>query len=155
MIEIPKGLGPSNPSNTSTVDPVTGEMHVLVRHLPEPGAPQSIYFHYIGRRDGTWEQQQTNFAGNGTSLAVVGDRLYAFVGREKGQIYFAERADNFRTWERLDIRVDGRGTFDPEGGYITWDLSLIQDGRASMLWHKEPKAPGLSSPVQVFDIAFE
>lgn len=155
VIEIPKGLGPSNPSNTSTVDPITGEMHVLVRHLPEPGARQSKYFHYIGRRDGTWEQQPTNFEGNGTSLAVVGDRLYAFVGRERGQIHFAERGDNFSKWERLEISVDGRGTFDPQGGYITWDLSRIQQGRASMLWHKAPRARGVSSPVQVFDIAFE
>ncbi len=155
VIEIPKGLGPSNPSITSTVDPISGDMHVLLRHLPQPGATQAYYFHYLGKPDGSWSQQRTNFDGNDATLAVVGDRLYAFVGRDKGQIYYAERKANFRKWKRLPMEVDKSRKFDPQGGYITWDLSLLEKGQATMLWHRAPEARGVSSPLQVFDIAFE
>ncbi len=155
MIEIPKGLGPSNPSITSTVDPVSGDMHVLLRHLPQRGAKQAYYFHYLGKPDGSWSQQQTNFDGNDATLAVAGDRLYAFVGRDKGQIYYANRSNDFRKWKRLPIEIDKKRKFDPQGGYITWDLSLLEEGQATMLWHRAPETRGVSSPVQVFDIAFE
>ncbi len=155
VIEVTKGLGPSNPSITSTVDPVNGDMHVLLRHLPKRGASKAAYFHYLGQPDGTWTRQQTNFDGNAATLAVVGDRLYAFVGRDKGQIYYAERSQDFRKWKRMPITIDKKRKFDPQGGFITWDLSLIGEGRASMLWHRAPAKRGLSSPVQVFDIAFK
>lgn len=154
VIEVPKGLGPSNPSITSTVDPVTGEMHTLLRHLDREGGT-SFYYHYLGQPDGTWTQSQTNFDGNTASLAVVGDRLYAFVGRDKGQIYYAERKNEFRKWKRLEIEIEKRRKFDPRGGFITWDLSLVKEGRVSLLWHRAPEKSGLSSPLQIFDIAFE
>ncbi len=154
VIEVPKGLGPSNPSITSTVDPLTGDMHTLLRHLDREGG-KSFYYHYLGQPDGTWTKTQTNFDGNTASLAVVGDRLYAFVGRDKGQIYYAERADKFRKWKRLEIEIEKRRKFDPRGGFITWDLSMVKDGKVSMLWHRAPEKSGVSSPLQIFDIAFE
>ena len=154
VIEVPKGLGPSNPSITSTVDPVTGDMHTLLRHLDKRGGT-SHYYHYLGQPDGTWTQTQTNFDGNTASLAVVGDRLYAFVGRDKGQIYYAERGDDFRKWRRLEIEIEKRRKFDPQGGFITWDLSMVKEGKVSLLWHRAPEASGVSSPIQIFDIAFE
>ena len=154
VIEVPKGLGPSNPSITSTVDPVTGEMHVLLRHLNRRGG-QPFYFHYLGQRDGTWTQNQTDFDGNTVELAVVGSRLYAFVGRDRGQIYFAEREDNFSEWERLEIEIEGRRKFDPRGGFITWDLSNAREGKVSLLWHRAPETRGVSTPLQIFDITLE
>lgn len=155
VIEVPKGLGPSNPGITSTLDPATGNMHVLLRHLPHPGAKESVFFHYLGKPDGSWTKDETNFAGNNTSLAMVGDRLYAFVGRDKGQIYFAERDTEFRKWKRMEIDIDDRRKFDPSGGFITWDLSLLDEGRATLLWHRAPEKRGVSSPLQLFDIVFE
>ncbi|WP_162199447.1 BNR-4 repeat-containing protein [Aurantiacibacter marinus] len=155
VFDVPKGLGPSNPSITSTIDTASDEMHVLLRHLPGPGANGTAYFHYLGQPDGTWTQNRTDFDGNNASLTVVGDRLYAFVGRDRGQIYYAERSDNFRRWRRLDIEVGERGKFDPSGGFITWDLSMLESGRATMLWHRDPESNGVSSPLQVFDISFE
>ena len=154
VIEVPKGLGPSNPSITSTVDPVSGDMHVLLRHLDRRGGTP-YYFHYLGQRDGTWTQTQTNFDGNTASLAVVGDRLYAFVGRDRGQIYYAQREDGFSEWERLEIEIEGSRRFDPRGGFITWDLSRLDTGSATMMWHRAPEESGASSPLQIFDIAFE
>ncbi len=155
VVEVPKNLGPSNPGITSTIDPATGDMHVLLRHLPSPGAKASVFFHYLGKEDGSWTKNATNFAGNNTSLAMIGDRLYAFVGRDKGQIYFAQRGDDFRKWKRMEIVIDKKRKFDPRGGYITWDLSLISEGQATLLWHRAPEDRGVSSPLQVFDIAFE
>ena len=155
VIEVPKGLGPSNPGITSTIDPETGDMHVLLKHLPEPGAPQSYYFHYLGKPDGSWTQNRTDFAGNHTSLAMVGDRLYAFVGRDKGQIYYAERADDFRNWERMPIAIDDNRKFDPQGGYSTWDLSHVHEGKVTFIWHQEPETQGISTPVLVYDITME
>ncbi len=154
VIEVPKGLGPSNPSITSTVDQVTGEMHTLLRHLDRPGG-DSYYYHYLGRRDGAWTQSRTNFDGNTASLAMVGDRLFAFVGRDKGQIYYADRQQSFRKWKRMGIEIDKKRKFEPLGGFITWDLSLIEEGRATLLWHRAPEERGMSAPLQVFDIAFE
>ncbi|TWJ06669.1 putative BNR repeat neuraminidase [Altererythrobacter ishigakiensis] len=154
VIEVPKGLGPSNPSITSTVDQVTGEMHTLLRHLDRRGG-KAFYYHYLGRSDGTWRQTKTNFDGNTASLAVVGERLYAFVGRDKGQIYYAERQDEFRKWNRLPIEIDKKRKFDPQGGFITWDLSAVAQGKVSLLWHREPESRGLSSPLQIFDISLE
>lgn len=155
VIDVPKNLGPSNPSITSTVDPTTGEVHVLLSHLPEAGAPRPYYYHYLGQPDGTWTRSQTNFSGNNTTLSVMGDRLYAFVGRANGQIYYAERDDQYRRWHRLEIETADGDRFDPQGGFITWDLSLLEEGRASMLWHRQPETSGVSTPILVFDIAFE
>lgn len=155
VIEVPKGLGPSNPGITSTIDPATGDMHVLLKHLPERGAPQSFYFHYLRKQDGSWTQSQTDFSGNHTSLAMVGDRLYAFVGRDKGQIYYAERAEDFKTWKLLPIAFDDKRFFNPQGGFITWDLSLVEDGKVTMIWHRQPDVDGVSTPVQIFDITME
>ena len=155
VIEVPKGLGPSNPSITSTVDQVNGDMHVLLKHLPNPGAKQSFYFHYLGKPDGTWTKNRTNFDGNDASLAVVGDRLYAFVGRGKGQIYYAERDKDFRKWKRMPIEIDKKRKFDPQGGFITWDLSLVDEGKVTLVWHRATKKRGVSTPVQIFDIVLE
>lgn len=155
VVEVPKNLGPSNPGITSTLDPETGDMHVLLRHLPTPGAKESVFFHYLGKPDGTWSKEETNFAGNNTSLGMVGDRLYAFVARDKGQIYYAERKDDFRKWKRMPIEIEGKKKFDPQGGFITWDLSMLAQGAVTMLWHRQPKVAGQSSAVQLFDIAFE
>ena len=155
VMEVPKGLGPSNPSITSTIDPLTGDMHVLLEHLPKPGAPKAFYYHYQSSVDGTWTRTQTNFSGASTTLAVLGDRLYAFVGRTNGQIYYAERADGFSKWKRMPIDLDRGRIFDPKGGYITWDISNLPQGGVSLIWHQEPTVTGVSSPLQVFDIALE
>lgn len=155
VIEVPKGLGPSNPSITSTMDPVSGDMHVLLQHLPEPGADKSVYFHYQGSPDGRWQRTQTDFSGSSTTLAMLGDRLYAFVGRGNGQIYYAERAEGFRKWSRMPIALDGGRKFDPQGGYITWDISLLAQGEVSLLWHQQPEVAGVSTPILVYDITLE
>jgi len=154
VVEVPKGLGPSNPSITSTVDPETGDMHTLLRHLDRRGGT-SFYYHYLGQPDGAWTKTQTNFDGNTASLAVVGDRLYAFVGRDKGQIYYAERKDKFRKWKRLEVQIEKGRKFDPRGGFITWDLSQVETGRVTLMWHRKPEKSGVSSALQLFDIAFE
>ncbi|WP_394728856.1 BNR-4 repeat-containing protein [Altererythrobacter sp. GH1-8] len=155
VVDVPKGLGPSNPGITSAVDPVTGAMHVLLNHLPEPGAAKSSFFHYVGSTDGIWTRSQTNFAGSNVSLAFIGKRLYAFVGRDKGQIYFAEREGNFRVWKRMPIKTARKDKFDLRGGYITWDLSRLDKGGATILWHREPEVRGVSSAIEVFDIALQ
>lgn len=155
VVDVPKGLGPSNPSITSTVDPVTGDMHVLLQHLDRPGAAQPSYFHYLGRPDGSWRQSRTNFNGNDATLAVIGDRLYAFVARNKGQIYYAERSAGFSQWQRLEIETAKGRTFNPQGGFMTWDISRLDAGQVTLLWHREPSARGVSSPIEVFDIALE
>ena len=155
VVEVPKNLGPSNPGITSTVDPKTGDVHVLLRHLPSPGANESFYFHYLGKPDGSWSKEETNFTGSSTSLTMVGDRLFAFVGRDKGEIYYAERDNNFRKWKRMNIEIEGKRKFDPQGGFITWDLSTVDEGKVTLLWHRAPEKRGVSSPLQIFDIAFE
>lgn len=154
VVEVPQGLGPSNPSIGSTVDRTTGEVHVLLRHLPSPGAASGpAYFHYLGLPDGTWTQRETDFDGNNARLGIVGDRLYAFVGRDRGEIYFAERGDNFQAWQKLEIKLENGRDFNPRRGFISWDMSMLETGQVSLLWHREPEERGLNSALQVFDIA--
>ncbi len=155
VVDVPKGLGPSNPGNTSVVDPVTGDMHVLLSHLPEPGVAKASFFHYVGSANGTWTKSQTNFSGNNVSLTFIGKRLYAFVGRDRGQIYFARREDNFRNWKRIPIQTGKNSDFEPRRGFITWDLSQLEDSKATMLWHHEPEASGVSSAIEAYDIALQ
>jgi BNR repeat-containing family member len=152
VVEVVKGQGPTNPSIASTVDPANGEMHVLLKHLPTPGAQESIYFHYRGTADGKWSGRQTNFSGNDSTLVMVKDRLYAFIGREKGQIFYADRKDGFRSWKQMSIKGSDGTLLEPSGGFINWDLSNLSNGRVSMLWHKGSDVLGQSTPIWVLDV---
>jgi hypothetical protein len=152
VAEVTKGQGPTNPSITSTVDPVSGEMHVLIKQLPTAGANDSYYFHYRGAPDGKWSGQQTSFSANDAELAIVGDRLYAFVGRDMGQIFFANRKDGFQNWQRITITDRDGKPLEPKGGFVTWDLSNVAKGRVCMLWHKGSETLGQSTPIWVMDM---
>lgn len=155
VIEVPKGQGPSNASITSTVDPASGDVHVLLQHMPKPGADKRFYYHYVGSPDGTWQRTQTDFSGTNTTLSMQGDRLYAFTGRRNGQIFFAEREDGFSKWQNLPIRIADKRFLNARGGFINWDISRLADGHVSMIWHRQPDKIGESSPVVVVDIALE
>jgi hypothetical protein len=152
-IDNTKGQGPTNPSITSTIDPANGEMHVLLKQLPTPGAKDSFYFHYRGTTNGKWSGQQTSFSASDAELAMVGDRLYAFTGRETGQIFYASRKDGFQNWQRMSIKKADGQPLEPKGGFITWDLSTVSEGRVSMLWHTGSQVLGQSTPIWILDVA--
>jgi hypothetical protein len=157
VVPIPYELAPSNPGQTSAVDRKTGDFHVLISHLAVPNDTSSRQtFHYVQTRGGKWSGKPSSFALGGVDLEFVGDRLYAFgARRESPAIYFAERADQFSKWTRINLPnaygapMGGK----PTKGYSSWDSSRIDKGIVSLIWHT-PAASGQDgdpSPIWVID----
>ena len=156
VVNIPKELGPSNVVITSTMDGLDGSMHVILAHLPSASATQHKVYHYTGTRDGRWSGKTSSFEASDAKLAIYGDTMFAFTGRNKASIQYAERDDGFNVWKKIPIKskaIPGGG--DIEGGFISWDLSRMKaEGVASAIWHMKPESErhGDPSPIYVIDL---
>ena len=154
VVDIPRELGPSNPSNAAAIDEKTGEFHVMIDHGVEPGSAARRVYHYVGHPDGKWTGKASDFSASGVSLQFAGDALYAFGGRNDSDVYVAHRADGFDQWTPLPV-VDAKGkSLDlPAGGFATWDLSRLDAGLATLSF-QDPPANGKAgdpSPIRVMD----
>lgn len=157
VVDVPMGMRPSNPAQAATVDPETGQFHLLISHLTKLEDESSRgTFHYVRQPDGSWTGKRSTFQLGGGFLQFSGDRLYAFVGeRDDAAVYYAERADGFATWKQV-VLPDAPGLPQgkaAKGGYATWDLSRLAQGTASLVWQLPPPdgRDGTPSPVWVID----
>lgn len=149
-LHIPTTLKPSNVSHNSVVDTKTGDYHLLLSHKTKPKGPVRVH-HYVRKTSGEWLKSISSFNASNVSLKFLGDRLFAFAGRANAEIYYADRADNFNQWHKIEL-PQLTGAFSKiEGGYITWDLSLLNTGKASVIWQHAPKINGKPSPIYVYD----
>ena len=156
VVDIPKVLGASNVMNASTMDSQNGNMHVLISHLPSEDSTEPQVYHYTGTPDGVWTGKPSSFEASDAKLAVSGDYMFAFTGRRKASIFYAQRGNDFKTWKEIPIEGTLNGDkLDIVGGYITWDLSRLDtDGVASVIWHTAPESGrhGDASPIYVADL---
>lgn len=157
VVDVPMGMRPSNPAQTAAIDPKTGQFHLLISHLTKMEDESTRgTFHYVRQSDGSWKGQQSSFKLGGGFIQFAGDRLYAFGGeRDNAAIYFADRKDGFETWSQISLPApQGLPTgAKANGGYATWDLSLLEQGVASLMWQLPPPdgKDGTPSPVWVID----
>ncbi len=157
VVDVPMGMKPSNPAQTAAIDLQTGQFHLLISHLTklEDESTRGT-FHYARQPNGSWKGKRSTFKLGGGIIQFAGDRLYAFGGeRDNPAIYFSEREDGFETWKPVALPAapglpTGR---DANGGYATWDLSLLRQGTASLIWQLPPPdgKDGTPSPIWVID----
>ncbi|WP_269520512.1 BNR-4 repeat-containing protein [Alteromonas sp. BMJM2] len=149
-VHVPTTLRPSNVSHNSVIDTKTGDYHLLLSHNIEAGGPAHVH-HYVRGTSGTWQKRVSSFTASNVTLKFLDDRLVAFAGRESADIYYSDRADDFTTWHKIDMPNVDSELGKIEGGYITWDLSLLKQGIASVIWQHAPDSIGEPSPIYVYD----
>ncbi|WP_395339624.1 BNR-4 repeat-containing protein [Ningiella sp. W23] len=164
LIPVPHQARPSNVLNRSVIDPVTGQFHLFLSHLEKPynDIENRKVYHYQIEPDGAWTGSETSFAARSVELALLGNNLYAFSGRNKTEIFVATREDGFSTWQQIPFSLDADvtdilGIEDIVGGYTTWDLSRLAEGKVSALWHQaSPDLKlGIATPLTVIDFTLE
>ncbi|EWH10534.1 hypothetical protein DS2_07868 [Catenovulum agarivorans DS-2] len=149
-VHVPTTLRPSNVSHNSVIDRKTGDYHLLLSHKTKPDGPARVH-HYIRDTSGQWRKEVSSFNASNVTLKFLGDRLFAFAGRTNADIYYADRVDGFKQWHKIALpKLDGEFS-KIEGGYITWDLSLLSSGFASVIWQHAPEVSGQPTPIYVYD----
>ncbi len=149
-VHVPTTLRPSNVSHNSVIDTKTGDYHLLLSHKTSPDGPARVH-HYVRDTSGNWQKRVSGFSASNVTLTFLGDRLFAFAGRENAEIYYSDRADNFTEWHQVEMPIVDSKFGKIEGGYITWDLSLLNQGVASVIWQHAPGSIGAPSPIYVYD----
>lgn len=158
LIPVPHQARPSNVLNHGVIDPKDNRYHLFVSHLVEPfnDLKQREVFHYIVNNDGSWQGEATPFSAGNVELKFVGDTLYAFAGRNTAAIYAAQRSTDFKEWRHIKLMQDMQ-EIALTGGHITWDLSLLADGKVSALWHhpSDDLNLGKPSPLEIYDFILQ
>ena len=149
VVDVPHALRPSNVSNASTFDDVAGEMHVLLRHQTAPDEEMASH-HYIRGVDGVWRGGPSNFNAPNAELVFQGDKLFALIGRTDAELYFARRDEDFETWYPIELPSLPGPASDIDGGYTTWDASLLSQGQLIAVWHQPPSSLGAPTPIDVY-----
>ncbi len=155
---IPMALSPSNPAQAATIDPATGDFHLLISHRARPNDEASRgVFHYVRSNDGRWRVAPSTFRLSGGELRFAGDTLYALAGeRATPALYAARRSEGFAVWRPIALPRPAAMALNAnaESSYATWDTSRIDDGVVSLMWQlpAAPGAPvGTATPVWVID----
>lgn len=162
LIPVPHQARPSNVLNRSVIDPSTQVFHLFLSHLQYPydDIEAREVYHYQIAPDGTWTGDATSFAARSVDLAFVGDTLYAFTSRNVGAIYTAQRNEDFKIWTKIDYELPSetlemgnhRGII---GGYITWDLAQLHNGKASAIWHQATTNIDIGEPSALLVVDFD
>ena len=153
VVDVPQNVGPSNTSNNSAIDPKTGNVHVMMRHLNAPNG-QEVMNHYLGTPNGSWSRLSASNASTGGNISFVGDIAYSLGG---STISYATRATNFTDWKQITLpQVQGpKGTQAlNDGGTANWDLGRLEEGIASLVWQFKTTdvLNGAPSPIWVYEL---
>ncbi|WP_287009321.1 BNR-4 repeat-containing protein [Alteromonas sp.] len=149
-VHVPTTLRPSNVSHNSVIDTKTGDYHLLLSHKTSLDGPARVH-HYVRDISGKWQKRVSDFNASNVTLTFLDDRLFAFAGRGDARIFYSDRTDGFTEWHKIEMPNVDNELVTIEGGYITWDLSLLSHGVASIVWQHAPKINGEPSPIYVYD----
>jgi len=149
VIPIPTALTPSNVSISSALDPVTGQMHVLIAHKTSATGPTRTH-HYYRTADGTWDGGESGFNASNVELRFNGDQMFAFAGRSDADIYYSLRDENFQTWRQIDLPPVNGSPSTISNGYSTWDTTHLSEGTVTVMWHRPAANIGDPAPIDAY-----
>ncbi|WP_395342262.1 BNR-4 repeat-containing protein [Ningiella sp. W23] len=151
VADISTLLRPSNVALNSVIDSETGDYYAFVEHIDEQSGT-SLLHRYKRTVDAQWHSEAYDLSSPNVSLRIIGDHMFAFAGRTEANIYYSTRDSNFSKWQTIALpKVLDEVAISR--GYISWDLSMLESGRVSVLWHQEPEGAqyGMPSAIHTFD----